>query len=101
MSYVQGTKVKVVGEFRDPDTDALEDPDDVIVSIWPGDGSATIIRRWQDTTGVTKVSTGRFQTVIDTSAAAGTWEYLFEGTGIDAVVKKRTIRVRPRPAVVT
>lgn len=99
MSYMQGTKVRVIGEFRDPDTDALEDPDDVVVSVWPPDGSATSVRRLS-TTGVTRVSQGVFQTVIDTSPAAGDWNYLFEGTGTDAVVKKRTIRVRPRPVVV-
>lgn len=96
---MQGTKVRVIGEFRDPDTDALEDPDDVVVSVWPPDGSATSVRRLS-TTGVTRVSQGVFQTVIDTSPAAGDWNYLFEGTGTDAVVKKRTIRVRPRPVVV-
>lgn len=100
MSYVQGTKVRVIGEFRDPDTDALEDPADVVVSVWAPDGSPTDVRRWQNNSGVAKISVGRFQTLIDTSSAAGDWNYLFEGTGSDAVVKKRTIRVRPRPVVV-
>jgi len=101
MSYIQGTKIRVIGEFRDPDTDALEDPTDVIMSIWPPGGRPTQVKAWQAASGVTRISTGRFQAVIDTAVAAGTWEYLFEGTGSDAVVKKRTIRVRPRPAVVT
>lgn len=100
MSYVQGTKVRVIGEFRDPDTDLLEDPTDVVVSVWPPDGSPTSIRRFSNSSGVVKLSTGIYQTVIDTAPAAGGWDYLFEGTGTDAVVKKRTIRVRPRPAVI-
>lgn len=100
MSYMQGTKVRVIGEFRDPDTNQLENPADVVVSVWAPDGSATSVRRYSNGSGVTKLSTGVYQTVIDTSPAAGTWDYLFEGTGTDAVVKKRTIRVRPRPTVV-
>jgi len=99
MSYVQGTAVRVIGEFRDPDTNALEDPVDVVVSIFPP-GLSTIIRRFSDGE-VAKVGTGKYQTVIDTSPADGEWDYLFEGTGVDAIVKKRTIRVRPRPAVIT
>lgn len=100
MSYVQGTKVTVIGEFRDPVTEALEDPEDVIVSVWPPDGSATSVRKLSDNSGVVRLGLGRFQTVIDTAPVAGDWNYLFEGTGTDAVVKKRTLRVRPRPAVV-
>lgn len=99
MSYVQGTKIKVVGEFRDPTTKALEDPTDVRVSVFPP-GLPTIVHEWQAATGVSRLGIGRFQAVIDTAPAAGEWEYLFEGTGTDAVVKRRDIRVRPRPTVV-
>ena len=98
---MQGTKIRVKGEFRDPDTNDLEDPDDVVVSVWAPDGSPTDVRRLSDSTGVVRISEGLYQTVIDTSPAAGEWDYLFEGTGVDAIVKKRTIRVRPRPAVIT
>lgn len=100
MSYVQGTKVKVIGEFTDPDTGALEDPDDVVVSVWPPAGTATSIRRFSDATGVTKVADGVYQTVIDTSAAAGEYVYVIEGEGDDAVAARRVLRVRPRPVVI-
>lgn len=101
MSYVQGTKVRVIGEFRDPDTKALEDPTDVIVSVWrPGMDDPTSIRKFSDSSGVTRLGIGRYETTIDTSPEAGEWKYLFEGTGSDAVATIERLRVRPRPTVI-
>lgn len=101
MSYVQGTKIRVIGEFRNPDTDALEDPPDVVVSIWPPDELApTIERRYSTADGISKLGVGRYQTVLDTSPAWGEWKCLFESTGPDAVAKMHRLRVRARPPVV-
>lgn len=101
MSYVQGTKVRVIGEFRDPDTKALEDPGDVVVSIWqPSATVPTEVRGFNANTGITKLSVGRYETVIDTAPAYGEWRYLFEGTGTTAVAKLERLRVRARPAVI-
>lgn len=102
MSYVQGTKVRVTGEFRNADTKALEDPVDVQVSIWrPGADDATIIRKFSDNDGsIVRVSIGLYQTVIDTTPEAGEWKYVFEATGADAVAKLERLRVRARPAVI-
>lgn len=101
MSYVQGTKVRVVGEFRDPDTKVLEDPGDVVVSIWRPTGTTpTEVRRYSANSGVTRLETGRYQTVIDTSPEGGEWRYLFEGTGTTAVAKIERLRVRSRPPLV-
>lgn len=97
MSYVQGTKIRVIGQFKDPDTKALEDPDGVVVTIYPPDDTATIIRQYGQGLEVGKVAVGIYQTVIDTSSAAGEWVYTFEGEGVDAVVKTGRLRVRPRP----
>jgi hypothetical protein len=98
MSYVQGTKVRVTGRFRDPDTNELEDPDDVVVTIWPPD-LPTEVRRLSDAE-VDKIGDGIYQTVIDTAPVAGTWIYIFEGTGTEAIAVRRELRVRPRPAIV-
>jgi hypothetical protein len=103
MSYVRGTKVAVIGEFKDPETKALEDPDDVQVTIWPPEASGlpTIVRVYSAVdTSIGKVGTGIYQTVIDTAPAAGDWEYIFEGTGAEAVAVKRRLRVRERPPIV-
>lgn len=97
MSYVQGTKVRVIGEFKDPDTQVLEDPAGVVVTIYPPDDSATIIRQYGQGLEVGKIADGIYQTVIDTTSAAGEWVYTFEGEGDDAVVKTGRLRVRPRP----
>lgn len=101
MSYVQGTKVRVIGEFRDPDTKQLEDPSEVIVSIWRPDPTVpTEVRSYLGNTGVTKLAVGRYQTVIDTSPEGGEWRYLFEGAGTTAIAKLERLRVRARPPVV-
>lgn len=101
MSYVQGTRVRVKGEFRNPDTKALEDPPDVVVSIWqPGFNDPTSVRTYQGNDGVEKLGVGRYMTVVDTSPEAGEWHYVFESTGTDKIVKRGKLRVRPRPAVV-
>lgn len=100
MSYIQGTKVRVIGEFKDPDTKQFEDPAEVIVTIHrPGDDDPTETRRYTDGDGkVGKISTGVYQTVIDTSPEYGDWVYYFEDP--DKVVKTGTLRVRPRKPVV-
>lgn len=101
MSYVQGTKVRVVGEFRDPDTKMLEDPPDVIVSIWrPSADVPTEIRAYGANSGVTRDSLGLYSTVIDTSPEGGEWRYVFESVGPTAVAKLERLRVRSRPALV-
>lgn len=100
MSYVQGTRVRVHGEFRDPDTNELEDPPDVKVSIWqPGMDDPTSVREFQANTGVIRLGIGHYMTIVDTSPEAGEWTYVFESTGTDAIVKRGKLRVRPRPAV--
>lgn len=103
MSYVQGTKVRVIGEFKDAETKAFMDPDDVVVTIWPPEESElpTGVHRLSDADGVvSKIETGRYQTRIDTAPAPGDWTYIFEGTGAEAVARRRVLRVRERPAVV-
>jgi len=96
MSYVQGTKVWVVGTFTDPVSGVQEDPDDVIVTIYPPDDADVVVLDLEGM-GVTKIEDGKFQAMIDTSSAPGIWEYTFEGTGDEAVVKRRSLRVKPRP----
>lgn len=97
MSYVQGTKIRVIGEFKDPDTKELEDPEGVVVTIYPTDGSATIIRQYGQGPEVGKVEDGVYQTVIDTTPYATDVVYTFEGEGDDAIVKTGRLRIRPRP----
>lgn len=100
MSYVQGTHVIVKGEFTDPDSGDFVDPDDVVVTIWAPEGPTTV-RAYGDDSGVTKSAVGKYQTIIDTTPYPGTWVYVFEGTGVEAVAKKQNLRIRPRPALVT
>jgi hypothetical protein len=101
MSYVQGTKVQVIGTFRDPDTKALIDPPDVIASIWrPTATVPTSVREYVANTGVTRLSLGKYATVIDTTPEGGEWRYVFEATGPSAIAKLERLRVRARPEVV-
>lgn len=100
MSYVQGTIVKVIGEFRDPVTKVLADPPDVIATVYrPGLNEPESVRRFSNNSGVVKLEEGRYQTSVDSSPEPGEWSYTFESTGPDAVVQRGKLRIRPRPVV--
>lgn len=97
MSYVQGTVVKVNVSFTDPaNANAALDPTDVVVQIYPPGKTAPSSTLMFSTGGVVKLAVGEYRFSLDTSAAAGQWSYQATGTGPNAVVKNRTLRVLPR-----
>jgi len=101
MSYVQGTQVKLKGNFKDLDTDQPIDPTEVILTIEDPAGTATqytlSANQVQNDTDVV----GLFFYVLDTTPMHGPWKYQFESTGNEKVVGIKQINVRPRlPATV-
>ena len=97
MSYVQGTVIVITMSFTDPDTGNLSDPPDVQVTVWaPGATSATTYTFLHG--DVAKLSTGKYRYLLDTSSAAGAWRYEAVGTGPEAIVRQRVLRILPRYA---
>lgn len=97
MSYIQGSKVRVIADFAD------------VTSGLPITGVSEVVltvEQPDDTVTVSKLSTGgvhadpdvpgRFYAVIDTAPAAGMWNYQFESTGADAIVARKQITVKAR-----
>lgn len=73
--YDIGTKVRLIGEFRDLDN-VLSDPTVVVAKTRDPSGNVTTISGGS----VTKDSTGVYHVDV-TLDESGTWWYRFEGTG--------------------
>jgi len=101
MRVVQGTIVKTLLEFTDPDSGDPADPVDVIVWIWqPGTaltGPADTELRYS-LSQITRKEQGAYLAPIDTSPAHGVLSAEVEGTGTNAIVERFTINVTPRLA---
>lgn len=92
MRYVRGSKVRMTATFRNPASDALFDPDAVVVTTEDPAG-ATVAYVDPD---VVRLGLGVFEYIFDTSPAAGDWSVQFEGTGPAAVVKRYVVPVDER-----
>jgi hypothetical protein len=95
MSHVQGTMVEITGKFLAPGTRTLVDPDDVVATIIRPDGTTITVLRFSDGQ-ITRVDVGIYTFTLDSTPAAGWWEYQLESLGPDAVVKRRQIHITPR-----
>jgi hypothetical protein len=107
MSYVQGTVVRVTGQFTDEETGLAFDPAEVIVTVERPDGTTFELRKTtgdvhQAQNALSAPIPGSYYTDIDTAPAAGIWAYQFASTGANKVVSRKNITVRqqvPAPAV--
>ena len=97
MSYVQGTSVRLSAEFRDPATRAPLTPNEIVLTVLPPSGVAFERTLSGGEIVADLARPGRYFYVLDTSPAAGTWQYQFEAPDYpEAVVARKAITVSGR-----
>jgi len=93
MSYVQGTRVGVIGAFTDPDTGGPFDPEDVKGVVQPPPASAAPTTLLYSRGEIEKIEPGKYRFFVDTSPASGEWCVEMAGTGGWAIAKQRSFPV--------
>lgn len=101
MSYVQGTRVRLRGRFRDRDTGQVTAVTEAIVTIEDQNGvlQQHTLSGGEVQHGTDAVGDYYFYDLDTSLGPVGTWEYQFESTGNEATVGKKQITVRPRLGV--
>lgn len=95
MSYVQGTQVRLEGDFSEAVTPfGFINPAEVVITIEPPTGAVFQVTRSGGQVILDPERAGRFYYVLDTSPEPGTWRYQFAAPGSAAVLKHKEITVR-------
>lgn len=92
MSYVVGTRVRLLGEFTSPDTGGPVTPSDIEVLVVAPSGVSQTFTRSGGEVGL--VAAGRYSCEV-LADEAGVWAYQFAAVGTDATVNRGTFRVTP------
>jgi hypothetical protein len=96
MSYVQGTKVRVIADFLDVNDQAVTGLDEVTLTIERPDGTTEVRTLTGNGVQPDPLVPGRFYSVIDTASAPGVWQYQFENPGAEQTVKRKQLTVKQR-----
>ena len=92
--YDIGDCVRCRGLFRDPDTWAEVDPDNVFFEIKDPDGVTATYQYGVSGSPVTRADVGDYQVRV-TVTASGEWYYHFYSTGTGPTAEERSFSVRP------
>ena len=96
MSYVQGTRVRLVADFTDEHGQPTNPIDAVLTVVPPGTVPAFVKTLAADELQLDEDRVGRVFYVLDTTPIAGTWEYQFESVGNETVVGRKQLTVKAR-----
>jgi len=96
VSYVQGTKVRLSADFRDPETYDPVAPTDIVLTVVPPTVAAFEARLSDAEIVPDPDRPGRYFYVLDTTPEPGTWRYQFESVGQAATVERKALTVTRR-----